>query len=256
MSENKDLHKSISKDKNMKEGTKINENISEDKDMSENKDMHEDINKRMSKNISEDKLVSKKKAIKDHKMYSEKMGKIKYYRSINRDGNCMYLSIGIQIIDYVRSHPEFKQKWDFFLEKSVQYFKNMKIEEFTYSDYLDTIKELVDSEINFEDLDKYNLYEVIYFLRLVISAEMRNNSSKYEPFLVDVSVPDYCKRNVEPFFAEAGYMEIGALVEILPLNIEVIDIQEQTENCARVYGVHDDTVTIIHTPNHFEPGYY
>ncbi|KAK6089835.1 hypothetical protein P3W45_001183 [Vairimorpha bombi] len=208
------------------------------------------------KSLDEDHLVSEEKNIKDHEMYTEKFGKIKSYRSIKRDGNCMYLSIGIQLINYVRSHPEFRQKWDSFLEKSIQYFNNMKIEEFTYSDYLETIKNLVDNDVGFEDLDKYSLYEIIYFLRLVISAEMRNNSSKYEPFLVDMSVSDYCKHNVEPFFSEAGYIEIGALVEILPLNIEVIDIQEQTENCTRVYGIHDDAITIIHTPNHFEPGYY
>lgn len=206
--------------------------------------------------MKENQLVSELINIEDHEMYTNKFGNLKSFRKIEKDGNCMYLSIGVQLIEFVRSNPEFKFRWEEFISKSEEYFETMKLEKFTYCDYVDTIKILVDNDEKIEAIDKHSLYEVIYFLRLVISAEMRINKQKYEPFLVDINIEEYCKRNVEPFFAEAGYIEIGALVEILPLNIRVVDIQEKTEDCTRLYGVHSDSLNILHTPNHFEPCYY
>ena len=85
---------------------------------------------------------------------------------------------------------------------------------------------------------------------------MRINSELYQPYIPDMTVETYCKKFIEPFYIEAGYLEICALVEILPLSIEVIDIQENNENCSRLYGMYEQKITILHTPNHFEPVYY
>ncbi|EOB13883.1 Ubiquitin thioesterase otubain-like protein [Nosema bombycis CQ1] len=205
--------------------------------------------------------VSEKKKIVENRSYMDSKFKsrldhtgIKYFREIARDGNCMYLAIGVQIVDKLQTNPDFKDKFNKTLEDLIEKFKSLKLEEFTYSDYMNTLKENMDVEI--QKIDKYSWYEIVGLLRLITSTELRINKEMYLPYIPDITIEQYCKSQVDPFFVEAGYLEIGALVNILPIQIEVIDITEQTSNYSRMYGNEGEVISILHTPNHFEAVYY
>lgn len=205
--------------------------------------------------------VSEKKDICKNECYNQetfkerfnKMG-LRYYRDVLRDGNCMYLSIGVQIIDMLQKNEKFKETFKKSLEDIKEKFKAIGLEEFTYVDYLNTLEENMDVEIH--EIDKYCWYEIVGLLRLITSTELRTNPEAYAPFIVDTTVEQYCKSSVDPFFVEAGYVEIGALVNILPIRIVVYDIMETSQEYSRVYGSDGEIINILHTPNHFEPIYF
>lgn len=205
--------------------------------------------------------VSEKKDISKNQCYSEESFKerferigVRYYRDILRDGNCMYLSIGVQIIDKLQKDEKFKEVFEKSLEDIKEKFKALGLEEFTYVDYLNTLEDNMDVEIH--EIDKYCWYEIVGLLRLITSTELRTNQEVYAPFILDSTVEQYCKSSVDPFFVEAGYLEIGALVNILPLRIVVFDITETSNDYSRVYGNDGEVINILHTPNHFEPIYF
>ncbi|KAF9760944.1 Ubiquitin thioesterase otubain-like [Nosema granulosis] len=208
----------------------------------------------------EEKSVSERREISRNRCYEEENFRlrfektnIKQYRDILRDGNCMYLSIGVQLIDKLQSDINFRRLFKDTLEEVKKKFKAIGLEEFTYVDYLSTLEENIDVPI--QDIDKYCWYEIVGLLRLITSTELRTNQEAYSPYMVDTTVERYCKLNVDPFFVEAGYLEIGALVNILPIQIVVFDITEDSQEYSRVYGTKGENINILHTPNHFEPCY-
>lgn len=201
-----------------------------------------------------ERAVFHKKFIQEHEHYNYKLNDFREYREVLKDGNCFYLSIAVKFIEFFRKN-ENKEKWLSFKEKILNCFAEMKIESILYDDNLTTIEIMLNEEVDVEDYEKYIWFEVVQFLKFAISVEMKMNEEKYQPFLFDTTINEYCKKQVEPFFVEAGYIEIGVLVSVLPINIEVIDTTENSDEIRRIYGDNDDVISILHTPNHFEPIY-
>ncbi|WUR03503.1 ubiquitin thioesterase OTUB1 [Vairimorpha necatrix] len=198
--------------------------------------------------------VSGKLQITNHEFYSDKLKSLSSYREIPRDGNCMYLSISIKILEFFRSKKDQIYKWETFTTSLKSYCTKLNIEEFVYIDNLETFSDLINNNTKIEDIDLYTWYEILYIFRLAISTHMRLNSEEYQPYIVDMSVEKYCKNCIEPLFMEAGYIEIGALVNIMPINVKMYDTTEES-NKYRIYGENEEFIEILHTPNHFEPVY-
>lgn len=206
--------------------------------------------------MKKDFAVSVKKEITSHEFYSEKLKNLKYYREVVRDGNCLYTSLSVQLLDFFRNDKNKIEIWNNFCNVLSVNCEKLGIEELVYCDNIDTFNDLLSNNVKFEEIDIYAWYEIIYIFRLAISTHIRLNAEEFQPFIVNMTVEKYCKNYIEPFYMEAGYIEIGALVNILPISIEVLDISEKNEDCSRIYGIHKDCITILHTPNHFEPVYY
>lgn len=59
---------------------------------------------------------------------------------------------------------------------------------------------------------------IVFFLRLLTSAQIRINPDKYMSFLINpdsinpVSISEFCQKSVEPMTAEAGLFQIHCLL--------------------------------------------
>lgn len=107
--------------------------------------------------------------------------------------------------------------------------------------------EILAANLPKENQDIYT--HITAFQKLIISAYMRENPERFEPFVGDVF--NYTKVNVDVMKKDAGQVEIVAFSEALDIGIDVY----QTK-----YGKwkkHNEDakfrITLLHTPHHFEP---
>lgn len=129
-----------------------------------------------------DQAIFHKKFIQEHEHYNSKLKEYKEYREVLKDGNCLYLSIAVKFIEFYRQSQN-KQKWYLFKNKIVNYFCEIKVETLLYDDNITTIENMINEEFDLEDYEKYVWFEVVQFLKLVITVEMKMNQEKYQPFL-------------------------------------------------------------------------
>ncbi|KAH6911978.1 peptidase C65 Otubain-domain-containing protein [Coprinopsis sp. MPI-PUGE-AT-0042] len=63
---------------------------------------------------------------------------------------------------------------------------------------------------------------IVYYLRMITSAHIKNNAADYEPFFEDgISARDFCSRQVDPVGIEADHIQMGALCKELKVNLKV-----------------------------------
>lgn len=180
--------------------------------------------------------------------YSESMKKVEesFYRECEKDGNCLYNAISLQIFPMLKV-DEFKRHF-FSFSKS---FDQIDISSIVYETYVENIEETTQTQ-QIEDLNTLNL---IGYLRLICSTYAILNSSKYEAFIdqENKSMKEYCNKNIDPMYQRGGDLEISVLAEALKLKITVISVLEN--ECMKVSFGEGKEIKILHTPDHFEPLY-
>ncbi|AFN82990.1 putative cysteine protease [Encephalitozoon romaleae SJ-2008] len=179
------------------------------------------------------------------------------FRECIRDGNCLYISYAVVLADLVTSEgePLLKTLTSAFAKtNSMLHLYN--IDELGYKGFYDSFADILADMVNgtkkIEDVPLYSLYDCVAYLRLVVSTEIKSNPEKYQPYIPEMDVDKYCTRFVDPFYQQAGCVEICALSNSIPIRIHIVDITKENED---VYGDHTQHVSIFYTHGHFEPIY-
>ncbi|KAF7682759.1 Ubiquitin thioesterase otubain-like [Astathelohania contejeani] len=190
--------------------------------------------------------------------FTEILKHYSHFRECTRDGNCFYSSALFKFLELV---PSLQHKtFDEILEKLQFYNKKIVesgIEEYSFKDFYDAMLANIHASrrknFDLNDIDDFSFSSMIAYSKLLIATEMRINPEKYKPFILDYSVEEYCKKNVDPFYVEAGHLEIDALVNVLNIGIEVISVENS--QYLLQFGRKDISISLLYTPNHFEPIY-
>ncbi|KAG5859672.1 peptidase C65 otubain [Encephalitozoon hellem] len=220
----------------------------------------------MAKKTNVEAPTSIKKSLTEHKYFDDIayrfrveriMESYTMFRECIRDGNCLYISYAIVIADLVALEGDslLSSLHDAFSRtNSMLHLYN--IDELGYKGFYDTFVEILADMSSrtkrIEDIPLYSLYDCVAYLRLVVSTEIKSNPAKYQPYIPEMDVSKYCARFVDPFYQQAGCVEISALSNSIPVRIHVVDVTKDSED---VYGDHPQGVSIFYTHGHFEPIY-
>lgn len=170
----------------------------------------------------------------------------KRYRKCNRDGNCLYTSIALQIFPLLQER-DFRTIFFSF----VDCFEHAGFSNVVYESFMESISDVASTK-SIDDLTQDDLNSFVGYLRLIVSAHLRANEEDYHEFL-GCPVKTYARRSVEPMGQRAGHVEIVALSRSLPLEITIYDVNSGKINEMKFGEGHP--VSILHTPDHFEPVY-
>ncbi|ADM11507.2 putative cysteine protease [Encephalitozoon intestinalis ATCC 50506] len=210
--------------------------------------------------------TSAKKNLIEHKyfhdpLYTARIQRIMesytMFRECIRDGNCLYISYAVALADLLAAEKDvlLRTLIDAF-DKTNEALCLYNIDELGYKGFYDSFVEILVDIANgtkkIEDVPLYSLYDCVAYLRLIVSTEIKSNPDKYQPYIPEMDVGKYCTRFVDPFYQQAGCVEICALSGSIPVRIHVVDITKDNED---VYGDHPHEISIFYTHGHFEPIY-
>lgn len=200
--------------------------------------------------------------IEDHPLFHELKfdgvaPNFRYFRLIERDGNCFYSSFLSQFLENVRlmSDDRYRQLIGVF-EEGNKYYEVFRDDRIIYKDFYDTFLRHTqlyrDSDVSISEVSKMDILAMITYMKILTTMEMVSKKEEYQPFLVETSIEEYCKKNVDPLFKAAEHMEIQALANLLKVSITIISVKKETVE-TNVFGSTGDDLYILHIPNHFEP---
>lgn len=192
--------------------------------------------------------------------------KYKFIRYARRDGNCFYRSYLYRLFEHCcinndkTTHAEVLKKvegckdlleFNGFEWNAIEDFYNVFVNEFKLIMTLSSEDQKKYLEILFSDKEKGNY--MIAFVRVYISAYIKENRLIYENFIFDIDLDTWCRREVEPIDIECDNLQIiavancfntGVLIESLgEKKIETMKLPE--EGCNRYF-----------THLFFRPGHY
>ncbi|KMV66113.1 hypothetical protein M970_050540 [Encephalitozoon cuniculi EcunIII-L] len=220
----------------------------------------------MSKKTNAEAPTSARKSLTEHRYFGDPsyttriqriMESYTVFRECIRDGNCLYVSYAIALADLValEKAPLLRAVTAAF-DKTNSILHLYNIDELGYSGFHDSFIEVLEDMAGgvrrIEDIHLYSLYDCVAYLRLVVSTEIKSNPDKYQPYIPEIDVGAYCTRFVDPFYQQAGCVEICALSNSIPIRIHVVDVTKDSED---VYGNHPQKISILYTHGHFEPIY-
>lgn len=193
--------------------------------------------------------------------------KYKYIRYVRRDGNCFYRSYIYRLFEHCclnndyKSHKEILHKTENckdLLERNgfewlvVEEFYNVFINEFKLVMTLDNNDRRRYLDILFTDKEKGNY--MIAFVRIYISAYIKENRIMYEDFIFDEDLDSWCRREVEPIDVECDNLQIIAVTNCFNTGVLIENLTEKKidsmklpeEGCTR-YFIH-----LFFRPGHYD----
>ncbi|TFK17536.1 cysteine proteinase [Coprinopsis marcescibilis] len=124
---------------------------------------------------------------------------------------------------------------------------------------LDADRLLARFQDNGEDEEAAPAY-ITYYLRMITSAHIKNNSEQYEPFFYDVerdeqlTVEDFCSRHVDPVGVEADHVQMQALCKELQINLEVAYLDGHSSDSVNFHHFNEgpegeEPITLLYRQN-------
>lgn len=191
--------------------------------------------------------------LNDDPLFSKSIKKLPYksYREVDRDGNCLYSAFVMLIYPFLRD----AEKLEEFLGLG-PLLEEAKVDPVVYESYIESIRDIFavnDGVRGVEDLcsDDWNVF--IGYIRMAVSSHVLTNADKYSEFLPDCTVESYVRTQIDPMGERAGEMEIIAVSRLFKYKISIVYLVHDSYKTTS-YG-EGDLMTILHTPDHFEPMY-
>lgn len=179
------------------------------------------------------------------------------FRECIRDGNCLYTSYAIALGDLVDGRMDLVEALETAFEDVNAGLQTQGVNELGYSgfheSFVEILRDIASGSARIEDIPLFSWYDCVAYLRLAVSSEMKRNPDMYLPYIPDTDVDRYCAMFVDPFYKDAGCVEICALSNRIPIGIHVVDLGRNGQTDA--YGSQSAFVCIFYTHNHFEPIY-
>lgn len=196
----------------------------------------------------------------------EVKNKYKSIRYVRRDGNCFYRSFLFRLFEYC-TLPDNKSLFDSLIEKLskckdilefngyewsiVEDFYDALISELKLVKTLDNDQRQLYIELLFSSKEKVNY--MIAFVRIFISAYIKENRFLYENFIIDEDLDSWCRREVEPIDIEADNLQIIAVTNCF--NVGVI-IESLTEKKIETIKLPEEGCLNYFIHLFFRPGHY
>jgi len=202
----------------------------------------------------------------DSEIFSKKINqlqkKCKGYRSVRKDGNCFYRSFTYKYFELVNKNPD--SKWSKEMRKisgdtlnvliSANYERDA-IQEF-YQYFMDAFDHRKFNDVSFKD--DYIGNGIVFYLRLICSAELKLHHEKYEMFLEE-PLESFITKQVEPLGRDVDNVQIMAIVNALKvcINIAYLDGTSYEVNYIKFGEEYreNETTPILHllfTPGHYD----
>ncbi|KAI4291639.1 ubiquitin thioesterase protein OTUB2 [Pancytospora philotis] len=181
--------------------------------------------------------------------YAESMQELDghFFVKVPRDGNCFYTSYARLVYPLVGG----RAARDAFMGKKAL-FDAAGASPAVYETYMEHIEELLDSKGAAELLED-DLMAIVGYLRLAVASYIETDASFFGEFLPETDPAAYVQECVNPMGQRAGEVEMAAISRVFDFRLTVVTVQK--EGCSRYsYGQGPD-ISILHTPDHFEPLY-
>lgn len=193
--------------------------------------------------------------------------KYKSLRYARRDGNCFYRSYLFRLFEHICLTND-KATYESVLKK-VENCRNMielngfdwiVIEDF-YNAFISEFKFLVQLEQNekipylnllFSDKEKGNY--MIAFVRMFISAYIKENRFLYENFILDEDLDSWCRREVEPIDVECDHLQIIAVTNCFNVGVIIENLNEKRIELMKFpeEGVPEYFIHLFFRPGHYD----
>lgn len=192
--------------------------------------------------------------------------KYKFIKYARRDGNCFYRSYLYRLFEHCCINND-KDCYEDVLKKIegckdllefngfdwviVEDFYGVFVQEFKLIMTLSTSDRRPYLDMLFDDREKGNY--MIAFMRIYISAYIKENRLLYENFIIDEDLDTWCRREVEPIDVECDNLQIIAITNCFNVGVLIENLSEKKiesmilpeEGCKRHF---------IHM--FFRPGHY
>jgi len=162
-------------------------------------------------------------------------------RYIRRDGNCFYRAYLYRLFEYIcmsNDHLTYKNVLNK-IENSRTILENngfewMVVEDF-YNVFLSELKFMITLEENNEKINFLNLLfsdrekgnYMISYMRMLISAYIKENRILYENFIFDEDLDSWCRREVEPIDVECDNIQIIAITNCFDVGVMIESLGEK-----------------------------
>ncbi|KAF9784665.1 cysteine proteinase [Thelephora terrestris] len=209
------------------------------------------------------------------------------YLSVRRargDGDCFYRSLAFAFIEYLLNSPQTNVAVALatsLLESTIPMLEDAGFQKLVFEDFyevlLSLIQQIVVPEPGGTTLTSETLLEafqspevsnsVVVYLRLVASAQIRNDPEEYSPFLFHpelgepMGTREFCEHFVEAVGKEADHVQMTALTRALKLNLNVayLDGRSSTGKVDFVEFRDPDSqlengspITLLYRPGHYD----
>jgi len=186
----------------------------------------------------------------------------KGYRSVRKDGNCFYRSFSYKYFELFHKNPNSRWSKEIksIAEKSLNVlisanFEKETIEDF-YEFFMNSFDEKKFKEESFKD--DYISNGIVFYLRLICSAELKLNREAYEVFLEE-PLESFIAHQVEPLGRYADNVQIMAIVNALKVcvNIAYLDSTDYQVNWIKFGEEYqkdpsDPVINLLFTPGHYD----
>jgi ubiquitin thioesterase protein OTUB1 len=192
--------------------------------------------------------------------------KYKFIKYVRRDGNCFYRAYIYRLFEHcclnndLITHNEVLKKiegckdlleFNGFQWIVVEDFFNVFVQEFKLIMTLNNEDRKPYLEILFADKDKGSY--MIAFLRIYISAYIKENRLLYENFIFDEDLDSWCRREVEPIDVECDNLQIIATTNCFNTGVLIENLGEKKIETMKLP---EDGCTRYFTHLFFRPGHY
>jgi len=208
------------------------------------------------------------------------------YVSVRRargDGDCFYRSLAFAFIEYLLNSPQTHVAVPLatsLLETTIPMLEEAGFQKLVFEDFyevlLSLIQQIVIPEPGGTTLTSETLLEafqspevsnsVVVYLRLVASAQIRNDPEEYAPFLFhpEIGEPmgtrEFCEHFVEAVGKEADHVQMTGLTRALKLNLNVAYLDGRSQekvDFVEFRGpdsqpVDSSPITLLYRPGHYD----
>lgn len=197
----------------------------------------------------------------------EIQSKYKYLRYARRDGNCFYRSFLYRLFEHIiikndintynmilKKLEKCKDLLEFngFEWSVCEEFYNSFINEFKFFPQLEKNEKLPYLNLLFSDKVKCNY--LISFVRMYISAYIKENRILYENFLFDEDLDSWCRREVEPIDVECDHLQIIAVTNCFGVGVVIQNLNEKKIDTMKFpeEGIDNYFIHMFFRPGHYD----
>lgn len=195
--------------------------------------------------------------------------KIKYksIRYVRRDGNCFYRSFLFRLFEYSTDSSN-NTLYNEILDKLnkckdilefngfdwaiVEDFYDALVSELKLVKSLDIEQRQPYIELLFSSKEKVNY--MIAFVRIFISAYIKENRFLYENFIIDEDLDSWCRREVEPIDIEADNLQIIAVTNCFNVGVIIESLSEKKIETIKLpeEGNMNYFINLFFRPGHYD----
>ncbi|EIW76685.1 cysteine proteinase [Coniophora puteana RWD-64-598 SS2] len=104
--------------------------------------------------------------------------------------------------------------------------------------------------------DANNSNEIVAFLRLLTSAQIRLNPDEYAAFIIDMEPTQFCNNHVEPLGKEADHIQVSALADAMQIRVQIAYLDGHKANEVDFIDVGNknskEPLLLLYRPGHYD----